>query len=109
MNNTLVASGPDFKKGMVDELPSGNIDVAPTILHVLGIKPPQPMDGRVLQEALVDGVGSAPKPETRTIEARRDVGFMSWRQYLRFTEFGGAIYFDEGNGEPTFRSAGDPD
>src|SRR3954470_3442635 len=35
MNNTLVAHGPDFKRGFIDEMPSGNIDVAPTTLWLL--------------------------------------------------------------------------
>ena len=109
MNNTLVASGPDFKQGLISEVPSGNIDVAPTILHLLGVKPPKPMDGRVLHEALVASQEPAPKVTTRTIEARRDVGFLQWHQYLKFSEVGHAIYFDEGNGEPAFKSTPDPD
>src|SRR5206468_11269774 len=55
MHNTLVAAGPDFKNGFIDELPSGNADVAPTILHVLGISSSSAMDGRVLEEALATG------------------------------------------------------
>src|SRR5882672_235715 len=52
MHATLIAAGPDFRSGFVDELPTGNVDVAPTVLRLLGIKPPKPMDGRVLTEAL---------------------------------------------------------
>ena len=37
MHNTLVAAGPDFKSGFIDELPSGNADLAPTILHLMDI------------------------------------------------------------------------
>jgi len=109
MNNTLVASGPDFKKGLLNDTPSGNIDLAPTILWILGVKPPQPMDGRVLHEALATSKESTPTPVTRTIEAKRDLGFFQWRQYLKFTEVGHAIYFDEGNGEPMLRPPADPD
>jgi hypothetical protein len=52
MNNTLVAAGPDLKKGIINELPSGNIDLAPTVLWILGVKPSHPLSGRVLHEAL---------------------------------------------------------
>ena len=38
MHNTLIAAGPDFRRGQTDDLPTGNVDVAPTILHILGIK-----------------------------------------------------------------------
>src|SRR6185503_773051 len=66
MNNTLVAAGPDFKKGMIDEIATGNADVAPTILHILGVEQPSssPMDGRVLHEALVNSSASVPTAET---------------------------------------------
>lgn len=103
MNNTLVAAGPDFKKGLVSDVPSGNIDVAPTVLWLLGVKPPAPMDGRVLHEALTTSYEKVGQPVERKIEATRDVGFMRWTQYLKFTEVDGALYFDEGNGETTLK------
>jgi arylsulfatase A-like enzyme len=52
MHNMLIAAGPDFKRGQIDDLPSGNIDLAPTILRVLGINPPSQIDGRILSEAM---------------------------------------------------------
>jgi hypothetical protein len=51
VNNTLIAYGPDFKKGIVSNTPSGNIDVAPTVAHLLGLNLPD-TDGRVLHESL---------------------------------------------------------
>jgi len=100
MRNTLVAAGPDFQQGIVNELPSGSIDLAPTILWILGVPQPasSPMDGRVLQEALVRGGDIEAKAETKTIEASRDFGWLRWHQYLKFTRLGNSIYFDEGNG-----------
>ncbi|PYK97524.1 MAG: hypothetical protein DME19_15980 [Verrucomicrobia bacterium] len=98
MHNTLVAAGPDFRRGAVDELPTGNVDVAPTILWILGVKPPRPMDGRVLTEALtIDGpkIGA---PKTTRIEAAHQQQKSVWRQYLQRTELNGVIYLDEGNG-----------
>jgi arylsulfatase A-like enzyme len=100
MRATLVAAGPDFRTGMIDQLPSGNADLAPTILHLFEIRPPQKMDGRILIEAIGGGATSRVLPpiEARTLEAARDFDKFVWHQYLRVTEFGGAIYFDEGNG-----------
>jgi len=98
MHNTLIAAGPDFRRGTVDDLPSGNVDIAPTILWILGIKPPRPMDGRVLTEALtIDGpkVGT---PVTTQLNAMHQEGNFIWRQYLKRTELNGVAYFDEGNG-----------
>ena len=72
------------------------MDLAPTILKILGIKAP-PMDGRVLTEAMVDG--SAPEnSRTEMLEASREFPHAIWRQYLKVLHVGQTIYFDEGNG-----------
>jgi arylsulfatase A-like enzyme len=103
MRNTLVAVGPDFRTSFIDELPSGNADLAPTILSILGIQPPHPMDGRVLTEALSVSSGLPPKAEQKTIEASRTGSLFHWRQYLKFSNVGQAVYFDEGNGESSIK------
>src|SRR5205814_7091117 len=54
MHNTLIAAGPDFRRGEADDLPSGNVDLAPTILRILGITPLRQLDGRILSEAMTD-------------------------------------------------------
>jgi arylsulfatase A-like enzyme len=96
MHNTLIAAGPDFQRGAIDDLPTGNVDLAPTILKILGIKAPS-MDGRVLAEAMVDG--SAPEnSRTEMLEASREFPHAIWRQYLKVLHVGQTIYFDEGNG-----------
>jgi arylsulfatase A-like enzyme len=56
VHNTLLAAGPDFRGGFRDALPSGNVDVAPTIAALLGLKLPQ-AQGRVLHEALGGALG----------------------------------------------------
>jgi arylsulfatase A-like enzyme len=96
MHNTLIIAGPDFRRGTVDDLPTGNVDLAPTILEILGIKAP-PMDGRVLAEAMIDRP-AAGKSRTETLEASREFPHASWRQHLKISRVGQTIYFDEGNG-----------
>jgi arylsulfatase A-like enzyme len=103
LHNTLVAVGPDFRAGFLDELPSGSADLGPTILWLLGLFPPLPMDGRVLTEALVGGHEPPPKAEQKTVEASHAGSLFHWRQYLKFSTVGKAIYFDEGNGESVLR------
>jgi len=51
VNNTLITSGPDFKRGLTSSMPSGNIDVAPTVAYLLGLNLSN-TDGRVLHESL---------------------------------------------------------
>lgn len=55
MRNTLIASGPSFKKRTVSNVPTGNVDVTPTVLALLGQQTSLHMDGRVLKEAMRDG------------------------------------------------------
>ena len=64
IHNTLVAAGPDQKEGVAIEVPSGNVDFAPTFLHLLGLDIPSSMQGRVLGEALRDGTD----PRTVAVE-----------------------------------------
>ena len=101
MHNTLVAAGPDFKRGETDDLPTGNVDLAPTVLQILGVKPPGKMDGRILSEAMVNAGPAVAnlKAETKTMEAGKDFGPGTWRQSLQISRVGATVYLDEGNGE----------
>ena len=100
MRNTLIAAGPDFSPGMIHELPTGNIDVAPTILWILGVRPTAKPDGRVLREAFrgANAAGGIAPKET-VLNAAREIEGGKWTQYLRQVEYGGVTYFIEGNGK----------
>ena len=67
VHNTLIAVGPDFRQSMQDPLPTGNVDVAPTVANILGIRLPQ-ADGRPLLEALRNG----PSPKDYQVTVARD-------------------------------------
>jgi predicted AlkP superfamily pyrophosphatase or phosphodiesterase len=100
MHNTLIAAGPNFRRGEIVDLPSGNVDLAPTILCILGITAPRQLDGRILSEAMVNIDSETPglKPETNTIEAAKDFPSGTWRQSLQISRVGSTIYLDEGGG-----------
>lgn len=100
MNNTLIASGPDFRRGWTDETPSGNIDLAPTILWILGSKAPGPLDGRVLREALANA-HEQPAVVEKTLAAQCNTGGLIWRQHVQTATVEGVTYFVEGNGDST--------
>jgi hypothetical protein len=51
---SLMASGPDFKPGLHDRLPTANVDIAPTVARILKFSMPD-AQGRVLEEALQGG------------------------------------------------------
>lgn len=52
VHNTLIARGPDFKSGYQDPLPSGNVDVAPTVAAILNLSLDAKAEGRALYESL---------------------------------------------------------
>ena len=58
IHNTLIAAGPDLKRGITIETPSSNVDFAPTFLKLLNLTVPSTMQGRPLDEALVGGAAS---------------------------------------------------
>jgi predicted AlkP superfamily pyrophosphatase or phosphodiesterase len=59
MRNTAILWGSDFRRGTAIRLPASNVDVAPTIMALLGLPGLGELDGRVLSEAFVNG----PDPE----------------------------------------------
>lgn len=97
VHNTLIAVGPSFRRAMINDLPSGNIDLAPTILNLLGLAAPHKFDGRILAEAMA-GNSASPQSATETLEATRRFSTGQWRQHLRISRVGETTYFDEGNG-----------
>jgi arylsulfatase A-like enzyme len=98
MHNTLVAAGPDFRQGATDDLPTGNVDVAPTVLKILQIPPVTQMDGRVLYEAMQNTDSPVANAETETIEGSHRFSDGTWRQSLQISRVGRTDYLNEGNG-----------
>ena len=92
VRNTCLAWGADFKRGATARAPSGNVDLAPTILHLLGIDDRAGMDGRVLTEALVDG----PDPDKVVVQTRTAlVETGDYRAALQVSEVDGRRYVDK--------------
>jgi arylsulfatase A-like enzyme len=94
MHNTLVATGPDFRQGWQDAVPTGNVDLAPTVLWILGVSREAPMDGRVLLEAM-PGHTLGRKISAAVLRAENPAN--GWKQYLKVSRVGTTEYFDEGN------------
>ena len=98
MNNVMFAWGPGFKQGVRVDVPSGNIDVAPTILRLLGLPGGEAMDGRVLDEALAGG----PDPDSvewssELYSTERRLKEKVYRQQIKLSVVGETKYVDEGD------------
>lgn len=94
MHATAIAAGPDFRRGVVSRVPTGQVDLLPTILHLLGQPPAPGKDGRVLLEALADGVSE------REVEVREEVMTVEeggYRTALHRSYAGGSMYVDRAN------------
>jgi arylsulfatase A-like enzyme len=101
MQNTLVAAGPSFRSGYVSDVPCGIVDVAPTLLHILGLPALPTAQGRVLVEALRGEAGAADasvpahRDEEITAEARLADGGR-YKQGVRLARTGDTVYFRGG-------------
>lgn len=59
LHASFIANGPSFRQGATSDIPTGAIDLLPTILTLLGVPLHTPLDGRVLWELF-----DAPQGET---------------------------------------------
>jgi arylsulfatase A-like enzyme len=104
VHNTLIVAGPDFQERAASTLPSSNIDIAPTILHLLGLEPPHKLDGRVLLEGIEEKAGRT-EALSKTMQATRKFPNGEWQQHLRVSLVGETVYIDSGNGNFTAPAA----
>jgi hypothetical protein len=93
IRNTMLAWGPDFKRGAIIRTPTSNVDVTPTLLYLLGVTAPlSEMDGRPIVEALAKG----PDEEQLALEIRTfSVRSGSYQAILQVSEAGGKRYIDK--------------
>lgn len=98
LRNTGIARGPSFKSGFTVDTPTGNIDIAPTVLRILGHDGGEQMEGRVLEEALLSGAGKV-QSSTETHNAQRKLPSGVYRQHVTLSRVASTVYIDEGNAE----------
>jgi len=51
---SMMAYGPDFKSGLLDTLPTANVDIAPTVARIIKFGMAD-VEGRIIEEALEGG------------------------------------------------------
>jgi arylsulfatase A-like enzyme len=97
LHNVCVAYGPAFREGYTNPLPSGTIDLLPTLLHILDYPTPSQVEGRILGEALVQPLGLPGHPATsHTYSAEVATASGVYRQHLTTTQVGSTVYLERG-------------
>ena len=99
INNVLLCSGPSFRESFQCLAPSGNTDLLPTILEVLGISPQKGVQGRVLIEGFDDHQQLL--CNTSYLRSSRKVTNGTYSQEVKISDINGSVYVDEGNGSLT--------
>ena len=90
------AAGPDFREHEVSDVPTGNADLAPTLLRLLGMPPAPTMTGRVIEEGLrsgpaiasvrVDRVDEMVRTPDGSYELTAHISIAAGRRYLDSTD-----------------------
>lgn len=98
VHNTLIVGGPGFRDAAKIDLPSGNVDLAPTILRMIGLPVAETMQGRVLEESFSDGPDlsnlKATSETTRTQMSFPEGGGLTYALEAKKSAYAGAEYFD---------------
>jgi predicted AlkP superfamily pyrophosphatase or phosphodiesterase len=93
IHNTFLAAGPDFREHVISDAPTANVDIAPTILKLLGLPIPASMTGRVVEEAFRTGPAPAFLRVAQTIETARTADGR-YRLDAHISAVAGHRYFD---------------
>lgn len=92
VRNTFFAWGAGVKKGITGRAPTGNVDVTPTVLALLGVEGEAGLDGRAVTEALDGGAD----PEAIAVETRvHTVAAGAYRAALQLSTVDGRRYVDK--------------
>jgi arylsulfatase A-like enzyme len=93
IHNTLIAAGPDFREHAVSDVPTGNVDIAPTIVRLLGLPVAPGMTGRVIEEGLRGGPANGVTHSTAVVRTTNGdyvltahFSTVAGRRYLDFTD-----------------------
>lgn len=90
----LLASGPSFKKHYESNIPTSNIDIMPTILHIYKLPQPATMEGRVMNELLAGNDHPLPKVSIQTITSETKKDGIIYKLSLQRSMTGNRFYVD---------------
>ncbi len=88
----LMLGGTALRRGIRSNWPAGLVDIAPTILDLLGVPGGETMDGRVLTEALADGADPVESHSPESWEAAGE----HYAQRIQRVRVGRHVWIDHG-------------
>lgn len=94
INIALLASGPDFKEGFTTELPTSNIDIVPTVLHIYNLPKPATMDGRVVTELLKKSQKINATSQKQLLKTEASYPWGTYKLSAETSVLGGHSYFN---------------
>jgi hypothetical protein len=94
LHNFCAAIGPDFRRGLVDNAPTGNADIAPTAGVILGRAPSAGATGRILREALAGNNANLLRPAPVAATATLTLKNSRIVTTLQLTRYAGHEYLD---------------
>ena len=92
--SVFIGYGPDFKENNFVTNPTGNIDITPTIIELLGIEPNNNIDGRIIKEGLTGNSQINSELKTQRYHAKRRIGVGSYEQELEVLVLNGSVYIN---------------
>ena len=93
--SVLIGYGPDFKENNVVENPTGNIDIAPTIIELLGIDTDTNFDGRIIKEGLISRNQINPNIKMESYHTKRNSDGILYEQELEVSVLDGSVYIND--------------
>lgn len=94
LHNVAVAYGPAFRCGHASVVPSGTIDIMPTLLHLLGYELPSTIEGRVLHEALVSQTMPEETAQSYQYDTEAPIAGGVYRQHVATSRVAATTYID---------------
>jgi hypothetical protein len=92
LSTVLMLAGSKIRSGVSSDWPAGLVDIAPTILALLGLLGDEAMDGRVIGEALLDGQEPSCSRSPETWEASGEF----YAQRVARTRVGRHVWIERG-------------
>ena len=90
----LIAYGPSFKPSFESNLPTSNIDIVPTVLHIHHMAAPAQMQGRIMYELLRNNSIKPMTPQKETILVESKLKQGKYKLMLERTMLGKYSYIN---------------